>query len=218
MKEELVQPTTSNTRHRNIPSHTDLAPHKPSGNGTRNNTRSDLDSPRAVYNKIYPQDDVPALNLLPRPNDNTGPEVATTREGEEEEEDEAGGEDDDDGNDSMLLDETEKRIRQDGKAFEKQRKISHELDTVDKIIVNLKRQNYPNDQIAEELRKLGLSNYDPKTVGSRFIRVEKKIEDHEAQRIEDGLTDWHDGEVCTYIGTPLASANKLQGRYAYSCR
>lgn len=173
VEEESGQSTLSSTRHRNTPSRTDLAPHDITINGLRNNMRL-------------------------HPDENTGPGFATSRGSDDDEADE---EDNDDDNDSTPLDEDDKRIRQDGNAFEKQRKITHELDTIDKIIVNLKRQNFPNSQIAEELRKLGLSNYDPKTVGSRFIRVEKKIEDHEAQRIEDGLTDWLDGEVRTSVAT-----------------
>jgi hypothetical protein len=91
--------------------------------------------------------------------------------------------------------EAEVRTRADGQTFVKQRKITADLDMTDQMIVNLKNANHPNEYIANELRKHGLVPYDKKTVGSRFNRLQKKITEREAQRLEDGLTDWHEGEV-----------------------
>jgi hypothetical protein len=91
--------------------------------------------------------------------------------------------------------EVEIRLRADGNTFVKQRKITADLDMTDTMIVNLNNENHPNEYIANQLAKEGLVRYDSKTVGSRFIRLQKKIAEREAQRLEDELTDWHDGEV-----------------------
>jgi hypothetical protein len=102
--------------------------------------------------------------------------------------------------------EAEVRLRADGQTFVQQRKITADLDMTDQMIVNLKNANHPNDYIAEELRKAGLVPYDCKTVGSRFIRLQKKIAEREAQRLEDELTDWHEGEVSS---SPAMCRNHL---------
>ena len=104
----------------------------------------------------------------------------------------------------------ETRTRGDGQAFVKQRKITAQLDTTDRMIVNLKTKNYPNERVAEELRKLGLTNYDPKTVGSRFIRLENAIAEHEAQRLEDELTDWHEEDVSKFAALVMTLTNNIR--------
>jgi hypothetical protein len=100
-----------------------------------------------------------------------------------------------DGYESSEASEADERIRRDGASFVKGRPITADLDPTDSMIVNLKKAKYTNEYIAEELRKNGLVPYDGKTVGSRYIRIMRKIEEREAQRLEDELTDWEEGEV-----------------------
>jgi len=103
---------------------------------------------------------------------------------------------DEDEDEESRASEADVRTRGDGSTFIKGRTISADLDPTDSMIVNLKNENHPNEYIAEQLRKHGLVAYDAKTVGSRYIRLIRKIEEREAQRLEDELTDWHEGEVC----------------------
>lgn len=41
--------------------------------------------------------------------------------------------------------------------------------------------------------------YEPKTVGSRWLRLRKLLERIENERLDDELSDWHEGEVRTRV-------------------
>ena len=68
---------------------------------------------------------------------------------------------------------------------------------IDELILRMKQSNYSNKEIAAEIAKRsnGEINYDPKTVGTRHIRITQLLSKVAEQRLDDELTDWHEGEV-----------------------
>lgn len=67
---------------------------------------------------------------------------------------------------------------------------------IDETILRMKEAGYSTKEIAEYLRKEsnGEVDYDPKTIGTRYTRINKLLEEQAEQRIDDELTDWHEGE------------------------
>jgi len=76
------------------------------------------------------------------------------------------------------------------------KKITADLDSEDEIILNMKGEGYGDVQIAEHLSKQNRVQYDHKTIATRFIRIKRAISARQDERLEEGLTDWHEGEVC----------------------
>lgn len=120
----------------------------------------------------------------PKPGTDFNPEM---EEASDDENGEEGDEDDDEENGG--------RLRRNGKFFVTQRKITADLDPTDEMIVRMKDNNFTNEAVAEALKRNGLVAYDKKTVGSRYIRLKRVLAERETQRLDDELTDWHDGEV-----------------------
>jgi hypothetical protein len=92
-----------------------------------------------------------------------------------------------------------RRIRRNGESFAECRPISADLDSTDELIVKMKDAGYSNDEVVAKLRDEGRINYDKKTVGTRYLRIKNAIADREEQRLDDELTDWHEGEVSYVI-------------------
>ncbi|KAF2431222.1 hypothetical protein EJ08DRAFT_678518 [Tothia fuscella] len=104
-------------------------------------------------------------------------------------------------NDSPTLDsqsqgseQGHKRTRKSGDPMAEQRTISADLDSTDEMIVNMKDGGYSNEQVSQALVKDGRIHYDKKTVGSRYLRLKSAIAERTEQRLDDELTDWHEGE------------------------
>ena len=56
--------------------------------------------------------------------------------------------------------------------------------------------------VTERARKLaeeGRIRYVGRTVGSRWLRIRKALEAKEEEILEDEMSDWHDGEVCSFF-------------------
>lgn len=82
-----------------------------------------------------------------------------------------------------------------GDAFAEQRPITADLDSTDEMIISMKDGGYSNEQICAALVKDGRVHYDKKTVGSRYLRIKSAVAEREEARLDDELTDWHEGEV-----------------------
>ena len=73
--------------------------------------------------------------------------------------------------------------------------ISADLDSDDEIIVRMKNAKYKEKDIAQRLRDEGRTNYNAKTIGTRYARIQKKLQEKQDADLDDELTDWHDGDV-----------------------
>jgi hypothetical protein len=69
------------------------------------------------------------------------------------------------------------RITASGKIHATARRITADLDDADRLILNMKDNNKSNAEVVTELRKLGI-NYDPKTVGTRYLRIKTVVSDN----------------------------------------
>jgi hypothetical protein len=89
------------------------------------------------------------------------------------------------------------RYRSDGKPMAKHQAISMGNTWIDELILRMKQSNYSNKEIAAEIAKRsnGEINYDPKTVGTRHSRITQLLSKFAEKRLDDELTDWHEGEV-----------------------
>ncbi|KAK4620396.1 hypothetical protein CLAFUW4_11577 [Fulvia fulva] len=72
--------------------------------------------------------------------------------------------------------------------------IRAEYDSDDGRIIELKQQGYADVYVANKLKEEGRMRYEPKTVGSRWLRLRKLLERIENERLDDELSDWHEGE------------------------
>ncbi|EME41655.1 hypothetical protein DOTSEDRAFT_107406, partial [Dothistroma septosporum NZE10] len=72
--------------------------------------------------------------------------------------------------------------------------IRAEYDSDDGRIIELKQQGYADNYVANKLKEEGRMRYEPKTVGSRWLRLRKLLERIENDRLDDELSDWHEGE------------------------
>jgi hypothetical protein len=89
-----------------------------------------------------------------------------------------------------------RRIRVEGGAAPLAKPITIDYDSDDGRIIELKQQGYSDSSIAEMLRQEGRTRYVDKTIGSRFLRIRKLLQEKEDERLDDELSDWHAGEVC----------------------
>jgi hypothetical protein len=76
------------------------------------------------------------------------------------------------------------------------KRITADLDSDDDIIVRMKESKYLEKDIAEYLKNRGRTNYNPKTIGTRWTRLKKVLADKNDSLLDEDLTDWHDGDVC----------------------
>ncbi|KAM3421614.1 hypothetical protein BST61_g2001 [Cercospora zeina] len=74
------------------------------------------------------------------------------------------------------------------------KRICADYDSDDARIIELKQQSYSDEHVAAKLREEGRIRYVPKTVGSRWLRLRKVLEQREDERLDDELSDWHVGE------------------------
>ena len=67
---------------------------------------------------------------------------------------------------------------------------------IDVTIMRMKKASYSNKEIAIKLRQEsnGAVDYDPKSIATRAMRISKKFAAQAEQRIDDELSDWHEGE------------------------
>lgn len=73
--------------------------------------------------------------------------------------------------------------------------VSHILDSDDEIIFTMKREGIKDAAIVERLIEEGRTKYEAKSIATRFSRIEKKIEEHEEQIMEEEFSDFHEEEV-----------------------
>ncbi|KAK4547750.1 hypothetical protein LTR36_000708 [Oleoguttula mirabilis] len=71
------------------------------------------------------------------------------------------------------------------------KRIVADYDSDDGRIISLKQQGYSDEYVAQKMIQEGRIRYVPKTVGSRWLRLRKALEQAESEKLDDELTDWH---------------------------
>ncbi|KAF2165846.1 hypothetical protein M409DRAFT_24132 [Zasmidium cellare ATCC 36951] len=74
------------------------------------------------------------------------------------------------------------------------KKLTLDPDTYDARLIELKRQGFTDEQVSQKLKDEGRIQYEAKTVGSRWMRLKKLLMQQEDERLDDELSDWHEGE------------------------
>ncbi|KAI7548422.1 hypothetical protein KC331_g4418 [Hortaea werneckii] len=87
-----------------------------------------------------------------------------------------------------------KRVRVRGGKAAVPKRIVADYDSDDGRIITLKQQGYSDEYVAQRLMDEGRVRYVPKTVGSRWLRLRKALQEAEDEKLDDELSDWHVGE------------------------
>ncbi|KAK5102165.1 hypothetical protein LTR70_007475 [Exophiala xenobiotica] len=83
------------------------------------------------------------------------------------------------------------------------KKVTADLDSDDELIVRMKNAKYLKKDIAQRLVDEGRIKYNAKTIGTRWARLKKKLQERNDELLDAELTDWHEGDVCYQL--PLGS-------------
>lgn len=76
------------------------------------------------------------------------------------------------------------------------KKVTADLDSDDELIVRMKNARYLKKDIAQRLVDEGRIKYNAKTIGTRWARLKKKLQERNDELLDTELTDWHEGDVC----------------------
>lgn len=82
-----------------------------------------------------------------------------------------------------------------GKAAVPRKVVASGYDWEDRMILNMKQQGFTNVQIAQKLIAEGGTRYDPKSIGSRWLKMRRVRAQHDEGLLDDDLSDWHIGDV-----------------------
>lgn len=75
--------------------------------------------------------------------------------------------------------------------------ISADLDSADEMLVRLREEGNTDTSIAAALVRSGHTQYNSKSIASRYHRLKTAIAMRQDELLEEELTDWHEGEVST---------------------
>lgn len=75
------------------------------------------------------------------------------------------------------------------------KKVTADLDSDDDMIVRMKEAKYLEKDIAQKLADEGRIAYNPKTIGTRWARIKKVLQQRQDELLDAELTDWHEGDV-----------------------
>ena len=89
-----------------------------------------------------------------------------------------------------------KRIRVPGGRPAVPKKVTADLDSDDEIIVRMKEARYREKDIADRLKEEGRISYNSKTIGTRWVRIRRVLQQRQDELMDAQLADWHNGDVC----------------------
>lgn len=78
------------------------------------------------------------------------------------------------------------------------KKVTADLDSDDELIVRMKNARYLERDIAQRLADEGRIKYSEKTIGTRWTRIKRKLQERHDELLDQDLTDWHDGDVSAH--------------------
>jgi hypothetical protein len=88
-----------------------------------------------------------------------------------------------------------KRLKISGGHAATAKKVTWDMDSDDEIIVSMKANGRTEKEIADRLAREGRIRYHSKTIGTRWARLKRAIQQHQDDLMDEELTDWHDGDV-----------------------
>jgi hypothetical protein len=75
------------------------------------------------------------------------------------------------------------------------KKVTADLDSDDETIMRLKGAKFLEKDIAQILVDEGRIAYNPKTIGTRFARIQIALAKQKDEMLDEEITDWHEGDV-----------------------
>ena len=81
-----------------------------------------------------------------------------------------------------------------------------DLDSEDEIIKNMKDEGYRDHLVAERLAREDRVAYNPKSIATRYARINRVLEQNLNKRLEDEESDWHEGDVSNRFGFSLGGS------------
>lgn len=79
----------------------------------------------------------------------------------------------------------------------------------------MKEAGVKDEDVAAEISARGGPKYNPKTIATRYARIKRMLQSVKDEKLDDELTDWHEGEVsqgythASYSLTNIASLGRL---------
>jgi hypothetical protein len=70
------------------------------------------------------------------------------------------------------------------------KKVSHELDSDDELMMKMREKGYSDRQIADKLVKDGRTRYDPKSIATRIGRIRVAQTEHIDYLLKEGYKEW----------------------------
>lgn len=90
---------------------------------------------------------------------------------------------------------TAKRQRVSGGQPAVAKRVVSDLDTEDELIARLKEARYRDADIAQRLIDQGMTVYNPKSIGNRYLRIRFKLQERQDRALDENASDWHEGDV-----------------------
>ena len=87
------------------------------------------------------------------------------------------------------------------------KRVVADYDSDDGRIVSLKQQGYTDEYVCQKMIQEGRMRYVAKTVSSRWLRLRRALQQVEDEMLDDELSDWHMGEVCSAELRPCLNQN-----------
>lgn len=75
------------------------------------------------------------------------------------------------------------------------RPVTHELDSDDELIMDMREKGYSDRQVADKLAKDGRTRYDPKSISTRITRIRLAQANNVDFLIKEGYKEWTFKEV-----------------------
>ncbi|KKY17681.1 hypothetical protein UCRPC4_g05314 [Phaeomoniella chlamydospora] len=86
------------------------------------------------------------------------------------------------------------KLRSDGGRPVVAKPVTYDMDSDDELIVQMKQARYLEKDIAERLAAEGRTSYMPKTIGTRWARIKRVLQDRQDDLLDEEMSDWHEGD------------------------
>lgn len=96
------------------------------------------------------------------------------------------------------------------------RRVTHDLDSDDELIMEMREKNFTDRQIADKLLKEGRTRYDHKSITTRAARIRRAQAENVDLLLADGCREWEYEEVRTCLNRQQVITNTT--RTVYSCK
>lgn len=75
------------------------------------------------------------------------------------------------------------------------KRVTLNLDSDDEIIKTMKDKGQPDINVRDRLINEGRTKYAEKSISTRYARIKRFFDEHDAEVLDEDLSDWHEGDV-----------------------